>query len=289
MSATGFLAATAGSGRLLIGGLLLVATLAPGARAVAAEPVNLSATYVITIGGITIGRAEAKARFTGTGYAAAINGSTYGVSRIVSDARAVLAGSGRISEASVAPASYNLETSEAGFETRIRMGMSGGAITSLQAVPELMPAPDRVPVTPSSRRNIVDPVGAFMVAAGQPGQMNGPRACNRTVRVFDGWQRFDIRLAFKEMKPVTGGANSYAGELIVCSARYVPVAGHRPGRANVQYMTENKRLEVWLAPIAGTNLFVPYHILIGTQIGDLVIRARSFVVTGGERQATSIN
>ncbi|MEJ0013891.1 MAG: hypothetical protein WDM94_15035 [Bauldia sp.] len=49
---------------------------------------TLQATYMIAISGINIGRADVKARFTDKGYAAAIAGSTYGVSRFVSDARA---------------------------------------------------------------------------------------------------------------------------------------------------------------------------------------------------------
>ena len=279
------LAAAARSGCLLFGGLFLLSTLAESAPAFTAEGATLTATYVITIRGVTIGRADVKGRFTGKGYAAAINGSTYGISRIVSDARAVLAGSGRIAGTNVVPASYNLETSEDGFETHVRMGMSGGSIVNLQANPGLQDAPDRVPLLGFHKQNVVDPVGAFVVALDRPGDMNGPKACGRTVKVFDGWQRFDIRLAYKETKPVSGSGESYSGDLIVCSARYVPVAGHRTSRTSVQYMADNRRLEIWLAPIAGTNLFVPYHILIGTQIGDLVIRARSFVVSGGEQQA----
>ena len=71
---------------------------------------------------------------------------------------------------------------------------------------------------------------------------------------------------------------AYSGEVFVCSARYVPVAGHRPDRDSVQYMADNKRLEVWLVPVDGTPVLVPYRILIGTQMGDLVIVSRDFAV-----------
>lgn len=285
MHATRYLAAAARCGRLIVGGAFLLATLAGVTAAVAAEGATLTASYVIAIHGLTIGRADVKSRFNGKGYAAAINGATYGVSRLVSDAHAVLAGSGRIVGTSVLPASYNLETSESGFETHVHMGMSGGSIVNLQAIPLLQDVPDRVPLLPFHKQNVLDPVGAFVVALDKPGEMDGPKACGRNVKVFDGWQRFDIRLSYKETKPVTGGNGSYAGDVLVCSARYVPVAGHRTSRQSVQYMADNKRLEIWLAPITGTNLFVPYYILIGTEVGDLTIRARSFVVAAGEQQA----
>ena len=250
----------------------------------AADTTTLTASYVITIAGLTIGRADVKSRFTAKGYAAAISGSTYGVSRFVSDARAVMAGAGRISGTTVTPASYNLETSESGFETQVNMSMRGGAITRLEAEPGLMPAADRVPITDKHHRNIVDPVGAFVVALEPGAEPDGKKVCNRTVKVFDGWQRFDIRLTYKETKAVSAG---YTGDVIVCAARYVPIAGHRPTRDSVEYMANNKRLEIWMAPVEGTRVMVPYRIMIGTKVGDLVIVAREFETSTTERQANA--
>jgi hypothetical protein len=146
-----------------------------------------------------------------------------------------------------------------------------------------------VPVTPNHKRNVVDPVSAFVVAVNPPVAINGPSACNRTVKVFDGWQRYDVRLFFKQSKHVASADGGYSGEVFVCGARYVPVAGHRPGRESVQYMADNKRLEVWLVPVDGTRVLVPYRILIGTQMGDLVIVPRDFAVSASERQANAAN
>ena len=285
----GPVAAAGRIGRLVVGGLFLLVAPAiggmPGFGGPArAESTTLTATYTISVAGITIGRADVKSRFTPHSYAAAINGSTWGISRIVSDARAMLAGSGRISGASVAPASYNLETSEGGFETHVSMSMRGGSVVSVAAVPSLIEAADRVPLTPRHKSNILDPVGAFVVALNRSGEPDGPTVCNRNVKVFDGWQRFDIRLSYRETKAVAGG---YTGNVIVCAARYVPVAGYRTGRESVTYMANNKRLEIWMAPIEGTNLLVPYRILIGTKIGDLVVAARQFETTRSEQQAST--
>ncbi len=270
--------------RLLLAAVFALPLAWASAPAVAADK-TLKAGYIITIAGITIGKANAEGRFTDTGYAATISGSTYGISRFVSDAQAMLAGNGRIRGTHVLPATYNLETSEKGFQTHVSMAMRGGSIVDLTAAPHLLPAPDRVPVTPNHKRNVVDPVGAFVVAVNRPGPSAGASACNRTVRVFDGWQRYDVRLTYKETKHIAGGPGAYSGEVFACAARYVPVAGHRPDRESVQYMADNKRLEVWLAPVDGTDLFVPYRISIGTKIGDLIIIARNFSVSASEQQA----
>ncbi len=267
--------------------ILLAALIAAPASGAMAADTTLKADYLITIAGITIGKVRAEGRFTDIGYAATISGQTYGISRFVSDAHAVLAGNGRIRGSRIAPATYALDTDEKGFQTHVSMAMRGGTIVNLSAAPHLLPYPDRVPVTATHKRNVVDPVGAFMVAVDQPRTVSGPAACNRTVKVFDGWQRYDVKLSYKASRHVNNGAGAYSGEIFICGARYVPVAGHRPGRDSVQYMADNKRLEVWLAPVDGTRVLVPYRILIGTQMGDLVIVSRDFSVSLTEQQANA--
>jgi hypothetical protein len=269
--------------RSLIGAVMVLSLGATGVEAQAAET-TLKAEYLITIAGLTIGKADAEGRFTDNGYAATISGATYGISRFVSNAKAVLTGNGLIRGTNVVPATYNLDTNEKGFKTHVDMEMRSGSIVDLTAAPDLLPAPDRVPVTAGHTHNVLDPVGAFVVALNRTGPGIGPTACNRTVRVFDGWQRYDVKLTFKKAKHVVGGPGAYSGEVFVCGARYVPVAGHRAERDSVKYMADNKRLEVQLVPIAGTRLMVPYRITIGTKMGDLVILSRDFSVTAG-RQA----
>lgn len=239
----------------------------------AAAATTLTASYTISVAGLTVGRADVKAKFTDENYAAAINGSTWGISRFVSDARALMAGSGRIRGSKVVPTTYNLDTSESGFETQVRMSMRGGAVVDLLAEPGLIQAADRVPLTNRHKSNVLDPISSFFVAFDNPAAPSGEQVCNRTVNVFDGWQRFDIRLSYKETKSVASG---FRGDVFVCAARYVPIAGHRPSREAVTYMANNTRLEVWMAPVEGTRVMVPYRILIGTQVGDLVISAQEF-------------
>ena len=48
-------------------------------------------------------------------------------------------------------------------------------------------------------------------------------------------------------------------------------------------------IELWLAPIAGTRVLAPWHILIGTQVGRLVIDAAKFTTTGGAEVTATAN
>lgn len=270
--------------RLLAPSLLAGCLLVPSPAA-AGEDIRFEATYSIIIAGLTVGRAEAETRFTPTGYAAAISGSTRGISRLVSDARASLAGSGRILADRLVPATYNLETSENGDETRVKMALRGGAITDLTAEPPLKPKPDRIPVTATHKRDILDPLSAFLIRLNAAGTPDGKTACGRTINIFDGWQRYDIALSYKETRKIEGRGEGYSGPVFVCGARYVPIAGHRPKA--VRSMTENKRLEVWLAPLGTSQMMAPYKIVIGASVGDLVVLATRFKVEAASDRAST--
>ncbi|HZP19623.1 MAG TPA: DUF3108 domain-containing protein [Bauldia sp.] len=258
-------------------GLLAVPALAAGP-----EMVTFKASYAISIAGIGIGRADVESRFIGNSYAAAITGSTNGVSRLVSDASARLAGNGRFFGNRVVPSAYNLETNENGFQTHVKMAMASGRITDVEALPRLLQTKDRVPVTPRHKIDVVDPLSAFLVPLDRPGVPSGRRACDRTVRVFDGWTRYDIQLYYKDTRAVDGGTDAYVGRVIVCGARYVPIAGHRTGNSDAMSST---RLEVWLAQLPDMPVLVPYRMQIGTDLGDLVIYSTRFTVDKAERRA----
>ena len=272
---------------VFVAGLLGAGALAilAGEPARGGDTTTLKATYAITIAGITVGRAEAEGRFAGNGYAAAIAGSTSGLSRLVSDASTRLTGNGHIVGGTILPATYDMSTVENGFATHVSMAMRQGAVSSVIALPELAEAADRVPVTPADKINVVDPLAAFLIPLDRAGAPSGRSACAHTVKIFDGWTRYDVQLYYKETKAIDGGRGTYSGIVIVCGARYVPVAGHRPARKAVQDMANNRRLEVWLAPVTGAPVLVPFRILIGTNIGDLIVYATRFATDSADRHA----
>src|SRR5215210_5442880 len=109
-------------------GFLLIFT-AIAAPAQALETTTLRAAYAITVSGVLVGHARVESRFSDMGYVAAINGSTSGVSRLVTDATARLSGSGRVVGTEVLGKSYSLDTHENGFATHVNMMMQGGTIT----------------------------------------------------------------------------------------------------------------------------------------------------------------
>ncbi|MCX5477612.1 DUF3108 domain-containing protein [Kaistia geumhonensis] len=248
---------------------------------------SVSATYTMGLNGITIGRFRLDATVDQPNYAITIKGTTSGISRLVSDGTGLLKSSGRLAGGAILPASYYLDTTENGETSSIvDMRMRSGTIVSATALPPLPIREDRVPLLPQHKHHIVDPLSA-MIAPLYPANM--ARACNRTIPVFDGWQRFDIRLFYKSTAEVKGENGSYSGTVYVCGARYVPVAGHRPSREAVKFMERNTNLEVWLAPAADVGVMLPYRMQIGTEAGVLTIHASRFAANGDDVKRAASN
>jgi hypothetical protein len=134
---------------------------------------------------------------------------------------------------------------------------------------------DRVPVTAANRRGIVDPLTAVLFSAGGTGETLSQDACRRTLPIFDGRQRYDLKLAFKRMDKVTA-EKGYAGPVVVCSVHYEPIAGHRANIPLVKYLSEGREMEIALALIAGTRLLAPFRLSVVSTLADLMIEANRF-------------
>ena len=115
----------------------------------------------------------------------------------------------------------------------------------------------------------------------------GPDSCKRHMAVFDGRIRYDLDFAYKRIDKVKAD-KGYQGPALVCAVYFSPVAGHVPDRAAVKYMTELKDMEVWLVPVAGTRVLVPFRFSVPTPMGLGVLEATQFSLDAaavqGERE-----
>jgi hypothetical protein len=144
------------------------------------------------------------------------------------------------------------------------------------AEPPLIPSPDRVPVTDAHRKGIIDPMSAAIMPVAGNGEVLTPDACKRKLAIFDGRQRADIDLVYKRMDRVKAD-KGYQGPVVVCTVLYTPIAGHRPERPAIKYLISTREMEMWLAPIAGTRVLVPFRFSVPTPFGLGVLQATYFV------------
>ena len=243
----------------------------------AAAQVRLEAQYVVSLGGIPVGRGGWVIDVTEDRYSASVSGGTTGILKFFSSAHGTSAARGSftnngqpISTSYVASIDYNRRPDD------VRMALSGGNVTDYSAEPPLPPIPDRIPVSDADRRGVVDPISSTLNRVGGSGDPISPEACGRKVSVFDGRVRYDLRSEFKRIELVKA-EKGYQGPAVVCAVYFVPISGYVPDRPAVKYLIGLRDAEVWLAPIAGTRVLVPFRFALPTPIGRGVLQATEFV------------
>jgi hypothetical protein len=262
--------------RALLAGTAAVAALALGDGAALAQG-TLDARYDVTLGGVAFGRGAWHINVSDDQFTSAVSGTTTGFMRMFSTGRGTSASRGAVvTGGALNASSYSSSIATTQKYDEVRMQLSSGTVKDFMAEPPTSPDPERVPIEPAHRRNVLDPMTAAILRVPGNGDTFVPQACNRKLAVFDGRMRYDVQLAFKRLDRVKS-EKGYQGTVVVCSVVFAPVAGHIPSRPVIKYLTELRQTEVWLAPIAGTRLMVPYRATLPTPLGMGVLQATQFV------------
>ncbi len=249
------------------------------------SPANaqVSGRYEISIAGLQVGAAAMEALFDSSSYQASVTVRLSGVAKLITSGRGNASASGRINGSTPVPANYHLTMASGDRQESIRMAMTGGSIRTLTIEPERPPTPDSVPVGMNHRSNVLDPLSAGLFFSSRPASALSEDACAKTYPVFDGRQRYDLTFSYDRKESFK--AQGFDGTVLVCKARYKPIAGHVPNRADVQFMANNPEMEVWIAP-TGSRAFVPAKIIIRTQVGLAEIEATKLSL-GSETDTTA--
>lgn len=254
--------------------LPIAALLCAGAGSAAAETIR--AHYALSLMGLSIGSASASGVVEPESYRVDISMRTSGLANLVNNTKGAATASGGLTAAGPSPSAYANTTSNNDETRTVRMSLASNAVRAVEVKPEPWDVEMRVPLNDGAKKRIVDPVSALIMSVPQSQELIGPAACNRTIPVFDGVTRFDVQLSYAGAH--TAQTHGYSGPVAVCSARYTPIAGHRPDSKSTRYMAENRDINVWLAPLPDAHVVVPIHIDIRTGAGQLVIDASEFQI-----------
>lgn len=238
---------------------------------------RLDASYTISLARIGIGNAKATAEFGDDRYAVAASGRARGLMRIFASGEGTLSARGSIDGSRAVPMEFIARTTTDDDTLDVKLAMADGNVTELSAS-QPKSEPDRVPLTDAHRRGILDPLTALLLPATADGNGAGEAACQRTLAIFDGRRRFDLKLAFRRMDKAKA-EQGYAGPVVVCAVAFHAVAGHRPASAMVRYLSDGRDIEIAFAPIAGTRMLAPLRVTIANLLGNLVVQADRFEVT----------
>lgn len=235
---------------------------------------SLEARYAVSFTGLQIGQAGLVAQIDEDSYSAAGSGMVTGVLKLVTGGRGTASASGQFVDGKPSPVSYSVNSETDRKSEEIRLAGAAGMMRDEKVDPRPKSS-DRVPVTDEHRLGAIDPMSALLMPVAGTGDLTGPDACNRTLPIYDGRQRYDLDFSYvrtETAKHVRG----YSGPLAVCRVQYRPIAGHRPNRKQVKELVENENIFVWLAPVAGTRVLVPQRVSFGTPIGTFIMQATYF-------------
>jgi hypothetical protein len=274
---------------LIFGRLVLIGAVLAGGSLVSG-PVRaqgkLDARYTASLAGIPLGKGAWVIDITDDQYTAAASGATTGLLRVFASGEGTGASRGHVSGGVLVPSSYAATVTADKKSEQIRMVLNGSNVKEFDVEPPTPPHPDRVPLTEAHRRGVTDPMTAALLRVPGNGDPLVPEACHRTLPIFDGRMRYNLQFSFKRMDHVKA-EKGYEGAAVVCAVYFTPLAGHIPERPAIKYLTDLRDMEVWLAPVAGTRVLVPFRVSIPTPLGLGLLQATQFISTPLPRRAAT--
>jgi len=273
------MARTIRSTPFIAGLTLAVALIAGQARA----QQSFEAAYSIAVARIPIGSATMTGSIGTEDYVISMSGRTSGLARVIASGEGSMTATGAVSANKLSPSRYTSKSKAEDDTLAVTMTFKDGNVNEVEAS-EPPPGEDRVVLSTEHRRQVLDPLSALLITAGDAGVSEA--ACRRVLPVFDGRRRYDLSLSFKRAEQVKA-SRGYAGPAVVCSVAFQPIAGHRRSSPLLTFLTDGREVEMALAPIAGTRILAPFRITATYVLGNVVMQATRFETTTTPAPTTS--
>jgi hypothetical protein len=264
---------------LVIGLLMMPILILPGPGLNSAEvQARLDADFAATLIGLPIGHISWAVDLQENRFKSVAAGSISGFLRLFLDAHGSVAVHGALSSGKPVASKFQLKLLAGKWSDDIGIVFSGNKAKETVVSASASPSAGYVPLRDADRVNASDPMTALFVYVAGSGPTTVPQACERTIAVFDGHSRYNLRLNFNRFD-MAHPNEGYNGPVVVCTAKFIPVAGYDPKHFLITYLAAQHDVEIWLAPLVGTRLLVPYRASISTPLGVGVLEATKFAFT----------
>jgi len=239
-----------------------------------AADVDASASYVLTLGGINIAQMTVDLEDDGSRYSLDLSANVAGLGTLVASGTASAHSEGRSTGETLVADTFGLETRANGETFDVDVTFSGRDVSAFKVEPPILDNYERVPIERSHLTGVGDFLSAFVLK----GAALDESLCQRQSRIFTGVERFNIDMRFAGEDEATSPRTGYQGPVVLCSVDYDPISGHFTSSDITTYLADSDRIVIWYAPLGETGFFVPYRVLLGTNMGDLsmVLTALSF-------------
>lgn len=264
---------------LLSTAILWLAAVAPaGAQAgtQVGDEVGVKARYTISMNAVTIGHVTWTVEIGAFYYRTTARGKASGILSFLVNGEGGVTARGTVENGHLVPAEFTSQIVDEDGKTELHIlyedGVAREQITQGAATPK-----DRIPVTDEHRRGVADPLSAVLMTATPGGAALAPANCNRVMAIFDGRRRYNLALSYLRNERVKM-QHGYSGPVLVCGVVLQPIAGYRRDSLLVKYVAGRRDMELWFAPISGTDVMAPIRVLMPTLVGTLKIDADAFEI-----------
>lgn len=247
---------------------------------------KLDAQYIVTLAGIPIGKGSWSIEVGETHYSASATGATTGLMRVLTEGEGSTTAQATFGGGKVLKATYVSTIRSRKQKDEVHVTLDKGDVKDSRSDPPPDHERERIPVSEADLHNVFDPMTASILAASGTGNPVSADVCERTMAVFDGRLRYDLKLAYKRMETVKS-EKGYNGPAVVCAVYFTPVSGYIPSRATIRYLAKQRDMEIWLAPIEGTRMLVPFRAQGPTPIGEAIMVATQFVTAATPSHASA--
>ncbi len=220
--------------------------------------------YVISFLGMQVARSTFVSTFSGDDVSIKGRISSAGVGALVDSTTGSSNFTGRLGKHGVVPSNFTTTYTSGKKKKSTTIGFSGGNVVKTVNVPPPRKRAKWVPLGAGDLRAVSDPISATLIRADKPADV-----CKRTIKVYDGEMRADIRLGLMS----TGKVPGHGPEAVTCSAKFVPIGGYRPDSSSLDYLKNRSKIVISFAPLGDTGVYAPVRASIGTKVGTVTVVA----------------
>ncbi len=244
-------------------------------------PTNLKVDYSIALGGFNLGTAGIEANLGDGNYELDATVRTEGIADQFFETTFVLESQGSFLGNRVKPARFVSTYQDADSSRRVELTYPSRGAPVMAAEPAYGDG-----FGPHVQLNDIlmtqDPISALLL----PISSATASPCDRSLPLFDGRRRYDLQLREDGMTEINGGENAYNGPAMRCTVGMLPVAGYER-KTLIKLLAREDSIRVWLAPLQGSDVWIPVRMTLRTPFGGAVMRATRFEVASTEDVASA--
>ena len=250
----------------------ILVALTPAVQASNRESLSIEADYSASVLIFQVGRVSLDAELGQQTYSAQAHVEAAGLAALFTDFEIDSDVSGHRTPAGPQPSRYG-HVERTGDKRRVIDVSFEDGQARATATPEFS-SWGQPPASDADRTGVVDPMTATLMLSEMVAS-RGDAPCEGSLPVFDGKQRYNLRLASRGTEDIRSPA--WSGEALVCDAFYEPISGYDSEDWPTPGETRHP-LRIWIAPIAEGTAFLPVRLHTRAGFGGVTIELRQLVL-----------